>query len=201
MLRNTPTTELEAVNTILSTIGETPVSSLGDSLTTDAVVAQNILHEVSNEMQTEGWHFNTEVEYPLVPDLATKNIMLPQNCVNVDLDPLQYPDRDVVVRGKRLYDRRKHTYEFNETLYAEVILLLPFEEMPEAARRYATIRAARIFQDRVVGSDTLHAFNEVDEIKARSILVDSQSENADSNVFTGASGILSNWSVGQVLTR
>jgi hypothetical protein len=53
MLRNIPTTELEAVNTILSTIGESPVSSLGDQMTVDAVLAQNILHEVSREVQTE----------------------------------------------------------------------------------------------------------------------------------------------------
>lgn len=201
MLRNIPTSELEAVNTILSTIGESPVSSLGDQLTTDAVLAQNILHEISREVQTEGWHFNTEVEYPLVPDIDSKNIFLPQNCVNVDLNQLTYPDKDVVQRGNRLYDRTLHTYQFNETLYAEITLLLPFEELPESARRYITVRAARVFQDRAVGSDTLHTFNQMDEIKARAILVDNQSENADASVFNGTTGILSTWSVGQVLSR
>jgi hypothetical protein len=133
--------------------------------------------------------------------MVSKNIFLPQNCVDADLNPRQYPDRDIVVRGKRLYDRKEHSYQFNETIYADITLLLPFEEIPEAARRYITVRAARIYQDRAVGSDTLHKFNEKDELKARAILVDYQTESADATIFGDTPGILSTWSVGKILVR
>ena len=53
------TSELEAVNTILSAIGEAPVNSLTGSLPIDATQAQNLLKEISREIQAAGWHFNS----------------------------------------------------------------------------------------------------------------------------------------------
>ena len=48
------TLEIDAVNTILSTVGEPPVSTLDDALQSDASIAQNTLTEVSREVQTQG---------------------------------------------------------------------------------------------------------------------------------------------------
>ncbi len=50
----TRTTELEAVNTILSTIGESPVNSLTGTLPVDATTALNVLDEISREVQSAG---------------------------------------------------------------------------------------------------------------------------------------------------
>ena len=46
----TPTTELEAVNIMLSTIGEAPVNNL-DSGLVDAETAETILKNVSRDVQ------------------------------------------------------------------------------------------------------------------------------------------------------
>ena len=54
------TTELEAVNTMLSMIGEAPVNSLTGTLPLDATIAKNTLTEISREVQAAGWHYNTE---------------------------------------------------------------------------------------------------------------------------------------------
>ena len=62
------TTKLEAINTMLSNVGEAPVNSLTGSLTNDVQLAQNILDEISREVQSAGWHFNTDKEVPLAPD-------------------------------------------------------------------------------------------------------------------------------------
>ena len=55
----TPTTELQAVNTMLSTIGEAPVNSITGTTTVDVSVAKNILDETSMSVQSQGWNFNT----------------------------------------------------------------------------------------------------------------------------------------------
>ena len=47
MTIQTRTTELEAVNTILSTIGEAPLNTLTGSLPVDGTMAQNILDEIN----------------------------------------------------------------------------------------------------------------------------------------------------------
>ena len=55
----TTTTKLMAVNTILSTVGEAPVNNL-TAVTADVRIAESVLDEVSREVQSAGWHFNTE---------------------------------------------------------------------------------------------------------------------------------------------
>ena len=194
----TPTTELDAINTLLEIIGETPMTTFTDQMVADAVTARNVLNEVSRAVQTEGWHFNTEADYPLVPETSGE-IRPPSNCVKVKVDRRDQLDFDVVQRGERLYNKKGHTFQFSRTLHVTVTLLLPFEQMPEAARRYITVRAGRVFQARVVGSDVLDGFTKTDEAVARGTLVDAETEAADENIL--GNNYLGNWSVGQVLQR
>ena len=50
----TPTTELQAVNIMLSTIGEAPVNSITGTTTVDVSTAKNILDETSMSIQSLG---------------------------------------------------------------------------------------------------------------------------------------------------
>ena len=186
-----PTTELEAINTMLSTIGESPVNAVEDTGNVDVVIARQILQSVSREVQARGWHFNTEKNYTITPDSAGY-LVLPNTVLKVDT---VYPDssKDVVVRGSRLYDREKHAYVFTDAVKVDMTILLTFDELPEVARNYVTIRASRIFQERVVGSDTLHAFNSQDEARAMVSLMEYEADTADLNILSG------NYSVYRIL--
>lgn len=176
------TSRLDAVNTILTASGESPVSSLGGT-TADTANAEAVLDEVLRDVQTEGWHFNTESEVPFTPD-NSKLINLPANVAKIDLSASDTQEVDIVQRGTRLYDRKARSYEFKRPLKADVVYLLPFEELPEAARRFIAVKAARIFHDRFVGSETTHRFTEQDEIRARMALTSANTDNADANIFT-----------------
>jgi hypothetical protein len=101
----------------------------------------------------------------------------------------------VAMRGRKLYDRVNHTFVFTKSIKAELVLMLEFDELPQAARHYITIRAARVFQQRVVGSDTLGSFTERDEVRARTALKRFEAKTADYNILT------SNYSVMRVLDR
>ena len=186
-----PTTELEAINTMLSTIGESPVNTVEDTGNVDVVIARQILQTVSREVQARGWHFNTEINYTITPD-SDGYLVLPKTVLKVDT---VYPDssKDVVVRGSRLYDREKHTYVFTDAVKVDMTILLTFDELPEVARNYVTIRASRIFQERVVGSDTLQAFNSQDEARAMVSLMEYEADTADLNILSG------NYSVYRIL--
>jgi hypothetical protein len=50
------TSKLEAVNQMLSTIGQSRISQLASA--GEANDAQKILEEVDKAVQSEGWHFN-----------------------------------------------------------------------------------------------------------------------------------------------
>jgi len=190
----TPTSELEAVNLMLSVIGESPLSNLSDTTVVDAVLARQILSEVSRTVQSKGWHFNTEKAFPLTPSIPSKEISVPLNCLRV---VTVYPDydTDAVHRGTRLYDRKNHTYQFEKGLKVDLVVVLPFEELPETARHYVAVKAARVFQARTVGSDTLYAFTAEDERDARVTFKKAEGVTGKHNMLTGS------WSVNHILQR
>lgn len=190
------TSELDAVNVMLGTIGESPINSL-DAATgvVDAVTARAILSEVSVQVQEEGWHFNTEYEFVLTPALGTKEIYIASNTIEVDASTYDRNDIDVAIRGNRLYDRKNKTYQFEQDIKADLTILLEFHELPQAARHYITIRAARVFQQRVIGSETLGSFTEQDEARALRAMRRYESKTADYNILTG------NYSVMRTIDR
>ena len=190
----TLTSELDAVNTMLSTIGESPINSLDNiSGVVDAVIARSVLNEVLVQVQEESWHFNTDTNMTMVPDV-NGFIYIAPNMIQIDTvgqDELL----DVSMRGNRLYNKADHTYVFTKSIQVNVTYILPFDELPQAARHYVTIRAARVFQTRVVGAVTLHAFTEADEFRARAAIRKFEGITADHNILTG------NYSVMRVLDR
>jgi hypothetical protein len=64
------TTELEAVNAMLASIGEAPLDTLDGATQSDVQTAINILRDTTREVQSEGWRFNTEFGFEIAPELA-----------------------------------------------------------------------------------------------------------------------------------
>lgn len=180
---NTPTTELEAVNIMLSGIGESPVNSLSAS-TADISIARSVLFEVSKAVQLDGFQWNTEDDYPLTPN-TNGEIPIHPNIIRVAFR--EPDDRELTIRGRKVYNRVEHTFKFasDTAIYVTVTLILPFEELPEAARRYIAIRALRVFQERVVGSDTLSKFQQQDEYRARQLMMLEERKLDRPNMLTG----------------
>jgi hypothetical protein len=187
------TTEIEAVNTLLSTIGESPISSLDEAASgADAAIALSVLREVSRKVQMIGWHFNQEKNFRMTPSTSGE-IFLPANCAQIDASGDQ--GIDVAERGGRLYNRTDQTYIFKQTVKVDMTLLLEFEELPLAARTYIVDKSARIFQNRTVGSQLLTAFTAEDEKEAKQVLKKYESQTADYNILTD------NVAVSRVLRR
>lgn len=174
------TTKLDAVNTMLSAIGEAPVNSLSSGLV-EAEIAETILNTVDREVQSEGWHFNTEYKRSFAQD-TNGEIPLGNDVLRADAH-LDANSKDLVQRGLRMYDRKNHTFAIKEAVKLDVVVQLDFEDMPEVAKRYVTLKATRIFQDRVVGSNTLHDFQERDEQMALMQLKEFDARTDDNNIF------------------
>ena len=180
-MTTTVTTKLEAINTMLTAIGESPVNTITSSTTTDVSIAIQILDNVSREVQSVGWHFNTDTNYLLAKN-SSDQIVLPSNCLRVD-NSNKDADLDLVERGRKLWDRENHTYTITKDIRVNITWFLEFTELPETARRYITIRAARIFQDRMLASETLHTFHQVDELSALSALKEHEGDTRDHSIF------------------
>ena len=174
------TTQLDAVNTMLSAIGEAPVSSLSSGLI-EAEIAETILNTIDREVQSMGWHFNKELNKSFAQS-TDGEIILPNNILRADAT-LAPQSPDLVQRGLKMYDKKNHTFNIGTNTYLDVIVQLDFDDLPEVAKRYIILRATRVFQDSVVGSGTLHDFQLRDEQTALLELKEFDQITEDNNIF------------------
>ena len=184
MTVTTRTTELEAVNTILSTIGEAPLNTLTGSLPVDGTTAKNVLDEICREVQSAGWHFNTHWKVDIPRDVDNK-IPIGTDVLRVELNAkYDKSSYDIVQRDSFLYNLAKNEETFDQNFTDNTIVyLLDFSKVPEQAKRYITIRAARVFHDRTLGATTLHKFSSQDEARALSVLRQAEAHTGDYNIF------------------
>lgn len=187
----TPTTELEAVNECLENIGQAPVSTITGDLGVDTQMALTFVRKVNRELQSQGWFWNTEINFKLTPS-TSGDLILTSNTLSVKSTGRdQY--RNVVQRGQRLYDRDNATYRFAKPIFVELVVGLPFEELPETARRYTSLRAARMFQNRIEGQTDND--DSQDEMMALAALRAEQLRVENLNVLTDS------WSMQSTLNR
>ena len=189
---NTPTTELDAINTMLVAIGAAPVNRLTNT-GQDVITARQVLNEVVREIQTEEYYFNTEEGLVFTPDDTGSinlgpNITRVRNC-RAEADTMYITKKggantylDLAVRGERLYDKTNHTYQFDGPITANVTLQLPFNELPMEARNYAIIRAVRKFAVQTLGDTELEQWTAQDEQRARTAMIAADTRQANSTL-------------------
>lgn len=175
------TTELQAVNQMLSGIGEAPVNSLEGSLTTDVAMARNILQEVSEEVQGRAWYFNTDEDVTLTPD-ANREIGLSPEIIRIDGLP-RIEQIQLIKRGARLYNRTEHNFLFDNSVRVNKTTLLVWDEVPPVPQRYMVVRASRILSDRTIGDFNQHQFSLRDEVFALADMKQWDDEHAGYNVI------------------
>jgi len=190
------TNKLSAVNTLLAIIGEAPINSLNTPLTGDASLAERTLDAISREVQGAGWSWNTMLYDSIPLDAATGQSQLPSNTLAIRFNPLLYPSQRFVLRGLRIFDRAKNTYDLRGSLgvatvgntsdlVAEIVEELEWDSIPETGKRYIMIRAGRIFANRSVTSSSLEAYTAEDEQNALQILKRTEDMAGNYNFISG----------------
>ena len=163
-------------------VGEAPVNTLNSGLQ-EAEIAAITLDTISREVQSAGWSFNTDIRYTLSTN-SLGHIPVPSNCLQIDTTSLRRDyDTDIVLRNQKLYDRTKNTFVFTDEVVVDMVQLFEFEEIPEVARRYITLRAGRKFQENILGSETMTSLQYKDEQQALFALREAESQVADFNIF------------------
>lgn len=181
-------TELEAVNTLLSIIGEAPVDGLADLTVneiSDSALARRTLHEVSRDVQAEGWSWNTDQDVELTPNGGI--VTLPSNTLRATFNANEYPEGQYVVRGLRVYDRQNQTYTIDATSLRvwEHVVQLDWDDLPHQAQQYIVIRAGRIYADRYLNSNAIYVYTVGDEEYARSMLIRAEESHQHNNMLWG----------------
>jgi hypothetical protein len=179
-----PLSELEAINVILATSTQSPISTLDDNQITDASLARNTLRATLVEVQTQGLSFNTETGYVISPD-QNGYIILPRNTLKVDTDGAS-AGTNAVQRGTKLYNKDDHTFFWTAPVTLEITLGLSFDEMPPVVANFCVIRAARKYQDQYFGDSQVHSYTAQDELVAQAAMMEAEIESTDPNMLTGS---------------
>jgi hypothetical protein len=154
----------------------------------DVAIAYNTLTEVTREVQSEGWVYNTERNYDgLQPDASTKKITIPNNVIQADLsqDYVNNLGRNVVNRGGVLYDTITHTdvWDTDETLYLDILWEFAYENIPQPIQAYIVARAAAIVSSRVVGDPNQYQMLQQKEAYARAMALEYDCNQGDHSFF------------------
>ena len=183
--------ELPAINQILSSIGQAPVTTL-DQTNPDVAIAYNALLEVNKEVQAEGWAFNTEYEIPITTN-GDKQYEVASTILQIDLSSTYKGDIDIVRRRDpsdskvKLYDRYNHTYAIgtvaNDTWDVDIVYHFDFIDVPIPIQNYMTAKAATIVAQRIIGDAALVQTLQQRETLARSVALEYECNQADYSIF------------------
>jgi hypothetical protein len=178
----TPSTELAAVNQMLTTVDESPVNDL---VSPDKAVsiAQQILKEVATAFQSRPWSFNVDLDVTLEPD-ANSEIVLANNVVSVEPYRMSLSKPVLRLRDRKLYDSYNNTSSFTGSVRATVVYLMDWVDIPQPARVYLIARAARMFNERVLNDDTKKQWLRADEADAFSDFKIFEAEQEDYSAFS-----------------
>ena len=171
-------TELSAVNSILGSIGQAPVTSLVFT-NPEIEFIYNLLKESNVEVQSEGWVFNREEHYKFTPDVAGM-IPIPNNVLRMDVcEEEVYRTTDVVKRQGALYNKVDHTYKFDKPIDMNVVWLFDFEDLPQVFKRYIVQKASVRAATQLVSNPTLVQLLTQQEAYTRAICMEYECDQGD----------------------
>ena len=178
--------ELPAVNEILASVGQAPVTTL-DQTNPDVAIAYDTLLNVSREVQSEGWTFNTEEDYLMTPD-ENGEIVIANNILQIDLHDDKDNSYESIRRSGKLYEKINHTYDWTtltgwDTVRCDIVWFFDWVDLPRPIQDYIVARAAAIVSSRIVGDPQQFQMLSQKEIQARSNAMEYETRQGDYTFF------------------
>jgi len=182
-------TELSAVNAILGSIGQSPISGI-DFTNPEISFIYNILKEVNQDVQNEGWTFNLEYHIKENVNTSDNKIIISSDVIRIDMEDAWDRTRDFVRRKDsdgiwKMYDRVNHTFEFpdDEYFYVNVVRLLEFEDIPSVFQRYITYKACGRAAVQLVSNQQLQQMLSTFELQSRAACMEYECNQGDHSIF------------------
>jgi len=174
--------ELPAVNQILQSCGQAPVTTL-DQTNPDVAIAYQTLLEVSREVQAEGWSFNKEYHYDMTPD-TNDEIPIPNNILQIDASKnAANAQIDVIRRSGKLYDKANHTYTFTKKVSCDITWLFDWVDIPTPIADFITSKAATTVSSRIVGDSNQYQMLQEKENFNRAMAMEYECNQGDYTFF------------------
>ena len=185
---NAVSTELDAVNQILSSVGQAPVTTL-DMQNPEVYTALQSLRDVSREVQSEGWVFNSENCVKFVRN-TDNTITVPNDVLQITVNKDKHRDNyNIIKKDGKLYDKYHHKFDdreefkFDKDIYCDVIYFYRFNNLPFAFQAHITAKAARKVATRLVGDPALVQVLAIDEEQTKNAMLEYETRQGDYSIF------------------
>jgi len=191
-------TELRAVNSILGSIGQSPVTALNFK-NPEIEFIYNILTEVSKDVQNEGWQFNLEENATVTPESSGNHdnkidVADTQIRMNIHSNGDDTKLIDTVIRydtshggsQRRVYSLEDNTFAAftaAATYKADIVTLYHFEKIPNVFQRYITYRSAVRAATQLIANPQLVQLLQLQEITARANCLEYEGRQGDHSFF------------------
>ena len=179
------TQELPAINQILASVGQAPVTTL-DQTNPDVAIAYDALLQVSREVQAEGWTFNKEYHYEFTPD-TNDEILIPNNVLQIKLSENgANMDYDGIRRNGKLYDRMNHTYKWKDQanpIECDIIWKFDWVDIPSPIQDFIVARASVMVSSRIVGDPAQYQMLQSAEAYQRAVAMEYECNQGDYTFF------------------
>jgi len=180
-------TELSAVNSILGSIGQSPISRL-DFTNPEVSFVYNLLKESNQDVQSEGWTFNLEYHIKNSSKTSDNKFIIPSDVMRIDMTDAWDKTRDFVRRKDsdglwKVYDRVNHTFEFpnDDYFHFNYVRLLNFEDIPAPFQRYIIYKASGRAAVQLVSNAQLLRMMQTFETQARGACMEYECNQGDHN--------------------
>ena len=176
--------ELPAINQILSSCGQAPVTTL-DQTNPDVAIAYDTLLQVTREVQAEGWTFNKENHYEFVPD-TNDEIPIPNNILQIKLSRNSSNiDYDGIRRNGKLYDRHNHRYTWpnHDKVECDIIWEFDWVDIPEPVQNFIVSRASTMVSQRIVGDQNQYQMLQQQEAYTRAQALEYDTNQGQYTIF------------------
>ncbi|AIT13662.1 tail tubular protein A [Salmonella phage BP12A] len=174
--------ELAAVNDILASIGEPPVSTLEGDANADVANARRVLNKINRQIQSKGWTFNIEEGATLTPDAFNRLIPYMSDYLSIMSTG---GTTTYINRGGYVFDRTANRDTFDAPITVNIIKLREFFEMPECFRYWIVTKAARQFNNRFFGAPEIDSVLAEEEQEAKMQCAEYELDFGNFNMLDG----------------
>ncbi len=177
--------ELSAVNSILGSIGQSPLPTTYDLSTNtnpEIQLIQNILNETNKDIQNEGWHFNHEEHVEVTP--TNNEIAADASVLRYDLhDDHLNRSKDLIVKDGKLYDKANHSSTFTGVVYLDITTFIEFAKVPPPVQRYIVASAAVRAAAQLVSNTELVKLLNINKEKTKATALEFDCQTGDHSFF------------------
>jgi len=172
----------EGVNALLNAIGEIPITNntqaIEAEVTSDVGLARDTLLRISKALQEEGYWFNKEEDYPLVPNT--------EGLIPIGDSILSIVSQEYIVKDHKLYDVAKRSFVFETTPKVTVVFNIPFDDLPNVVADTIVRESQVEFYNNIFGDTQELAILKENAQRAQVVFQKAQMKHRKPNLIKGS---------------